>query len=51
LAAFEKLYRIYQPRLTRFLSNLVLRPLLVVEVRVETRWVGWETAQSFWGRS
>ena len=51
LAAFEKLYRIYQPRLTRFLSNLVQRPQLVEEVLDDTMMVVWETAQSFRGTS
>jgi RNA polymerase sigma-70 factor (ECF subfamily) len=51
LAAFEKLYRIYQPRLTRFLSNLVQRPQLVDEVLDDTMMVVWETAQSFRGTS
>ena len=51
VAAFEKLYRIYQPRLTRFLSNLVQRPQLVEEVLDDTMMVVWETAQSFRGTS
>ena len=51
LAAFEKLYRIYQPRLTRFLSNLVQRPQLMEEVLDDTMMVVWETAQSFRGTS
>jgi RNA polymerase sigma-70 factor (ECF subfamily) len=51
LAAFEKLYRIYQPRLTRFLSNLVQRPQLVEEVLDDTMMVVWETARSFRGTS
>ena len=51
VAAFEKLYRIYQPRLTRFLSNLVQRPQLMEEVLDDTMMVVWETAQSFRGTS
>jgi len=51
LAAFEKLYRFYQPRLTRFLGNLVQRPQLVEEVLDDTMMVVWETAQSFRGTS
>ncbi len=31
LRAFEKLYRLYHPRLTRFLFNMTRRPVLVEE--------------------
>jgi RNA polymerase sigma factor (sigma-70 family) len=51
LPAFERLYRMYQPRLTRFLSNLVQRPQLVEEVLDDTMMVVWETAGSFKGAS
>ena len=51
LQAFEKLYRIYQPRLARFLSNLVQRPQLVEEVLDDTMMVVWQTAGSFRGAS
>lgn len=51
LGAFERLYRIYQPRLTRFLMNLVQRPQLVEEVLDDTMMVVWETAGSFKGTS
>ncbi len=49
--AFERLYRIYQPRLARFLSNLVRRPQLVEEVLDDTMMVVWQTAESFRGTS
>ena len=49
--AFERLYRIYQPRLSRFLSNLVRRPQLVEEVLDDTMMVVWQTAASFRGTS
>jgi len=50
-AAFEQLYRIYHPRLTRFLLNLVRRPLLVEEVLNDTLMVVWERGDSFSGAS
>src|SRR4029079_6824657 len=49
--AFEELYRIYQPRLARFLSNLVQRPQLVEEVLDDTMMAVWQTAGSFRGAS
>jgi RNA polymerase sigma factor (sigma-70 family) len=49
--AFEALYRIYQPRLTRFLSNLVQRRGLVEEVLDDTMMVVWQTADRFRGAS
>jgi RNA polymerase sigma-70 factor (ECF subfamily) len=49
--AFERLYRIYQPRLARFLSNLLRRPQLVEEVLDDTMMVVWQTAASFRGTS
>jgi RNA polymerase sigma factor (sigma-70 family) len=49
--AFERLYRIYQPRLGRFLINLVKRPHLVEEVLDDTMMVVWQTAASFRGTS
>jgi RNA polymerase sigma-70 factor (ECF subfamily) len=51
LQAFEKLYRIYQPRLTRFLVNLLQRPQLVEEVLDDTMMVVWQTADRFRGSS
>jgi RNA polymerase sigma-70 factor (ECF subfamily) len=51
LQAFEKLYRIYQPRLARFLSTVLQRPQLVEEVLDDTMIVVWQTAHSFRGAS
>lgn len=49
--AFEQLYRIYHPRLTRFLTNLIRRPQLIEEVLDDTLMVVWERADSFTGAS
>jgi RNA polymerase sigma-70 factor (ECF subfamily) len=49
--AFEELYRIYCPRLTRFLSQLVQRPQIVEEVMNDTLMVVWNKADSFKGTS
>jgi RNA polymerase sigma factor (sigma-70 family) len=49
--AFERLYRIYQPRLARFLLTLVRRPQLVEEVLDDTMMVVWQTAGGFRGTS
>jgi RNA polymerase sigma factor (sigma-70 family) len=51
LGAFEQLYRLYQPRLARFLINLVQRPGLVEEVLNDTMMVVWQTADRFRGAS
>lgn len=51
LQAFEQLYRIYQPRLARFLMNLLQRPQLVEEVLDDTMVVVWQTADRFRGGS
>jgi RNA polymerase sigma-70 factor (ECF subfamily) len=51
LEAFEQLYRLYQPRLARFLINLVRRPQLVEEVLNDTMMVVWQTAGNFRGAS
>jgi RNA polymerase sigma factor (sigma-70 family) len=51
LAAFERLYRIYQPRLDRFLATLLRRPQLVEEVLDDTMMVVWQTAANFRGSS
>ena len=50
-AAFERLYKLYHPRLTRFLMNLVHRPALVEEVLNDTMMVVWERPHSFKGAS
>lgn len=49
--AFEELYRLYHPRLTRFLLNLIRRPTLVEEVLNDTMMVVWDRADSFNGAS
>jgi len=51
LQAFERMYRIYQPRLTRFLTTLLKRPQLIEEVLDDTMMVVWQTAGSFRGSS
>jgi RNA polymerase sigma factor (sigma-70 family) len=50
-AAFEALYRLYHPRLTRFLLRLVRRPQLVEEVLNDTLLVVWQRPDSFHGNS
>jgi RNA polymerase sigma factor (sigma-70 family) len=49
--AFEELYKLYHPRLTRFLMNLVHRPALVEEVLDDTMMVVWQRPHSFQGAS
>ena len=49
--AFEELYRQYQPRLARFLVNIVKRPQLVEEVLNDTMMAVWSTAGNFRGAS
>ena len=51
LQAFEQLYRIYQPRLARFLLGMLQRPQLIEEVLDDTMMVVWQTAGSFRGSS
>jgi RNA polymerase sigma factor (sigma-70 family) len=51
LKAFERLYRLYQPRLTRFLTTLLRRPQLIEEVLDDTMMVVWQTADRFRGSS
>lgn len=51
LQAFERLYRVYQPRLTRFLTTLLKRPQLIEEVLDDTMMVVWRTAGGFRGSS
>ena len=50
-SAFEQLYRMYHPRLTRFLQTLVRRPTLVEEVLNDTLMVVWNKPDSFHGAS
>jgi RNA polymerase sigma-70 factor (ECF subfamily) len=51
LQAFERLYRMYQPRLARFLTTLLRRPQLIEEVLDDTMMVVWQTADRFRGSS
>lgn len=51
LQAFERLYRLYQPRLTRFLTTLLKRPQLIEEVLDDTMMVVWQSADRFRGSS
>jgi RNA polymerase sigma factor (sigma-70 family) len=50
-AAFERLYRLYHPRLNRFLWTLMRRPTLVEEVLNDTMMVVWNRPDSFQGAS
>lgn len=50
-SAFERLYRSYHPRLTRFLQTLIRRPTLVEEVLNDTMMVLWTRPDSFHGAS
>jgi RNA polymerase sigma-70 factor (ECF subfamily) len=49
LRAFERLYRGYHPRLSRFLINILRRPHLVEEVLNDTMMVVWTRPQSYNG--
>ncbi|HUP66761.1 MAG TPA: sigma-70 family RNA polymerase sigma factor [Sphingomicrobium sp.] len=49
--AFEQLYRLYQPRLSRFLVNIVNRPQIIEEVLNDTMMAVWKTAANFRGAS
>lgn len=49
--AFETLYRLYHPRLTRFLMGLTRRPALVDEVLNDTLMVVWERPGGWNGTS
>lgn len=51
LRAFEELYRIYNPRLSRFLANMVRRPQMVEEVLNDTMMVVWNRGDSYNGAS
>ena len=51
MLAFERLYRAYQPRLARFVTNIVNRPELVEEVLDDTMMAIWNTAGNFRGAS
>ena len=45
--AFERLYRVYWPRLTRFLDKITRRPDLVEELLNDTMLTVWHRADSF----
>jgi RNA polymerase sigma factor (sigma-70 family) len=49
--AFERLYRTYQPRLARFLTQMLRRPQLVEEVLNDTMMAVWQGAGNFRGDS
>lgn len=49
--AFDTLYRSYQPRLARFLTNILRRRHLVEEVLDDTLMVLWDRPDGFAGRS
>jgi RNA polymerase sigma-70 factor (ECF subfamily) len=49
--AFEALYRLYHPRLTRFLSHQLRKPELIEEVLNDTLMAVWRQSGSFDGRS
>ncbi len=45
--AFEALYRLYHPRLTRFLMGMTHRPALVEEILDDTMLVVWRRAHTY----
>ncbi len=49
--AFEELYRLYHPRLARFLSNLLRKPEIIEETVNDTLMAVWRRAASYGGRS
>src|SRR5438477_406511 len=51
LQAFERLYRMYRPRLARFLMGMLQRPQLIEEVLDDTMMVVWQSAGNFRGSS
>jgi len=51
MAAFDRLYRDYRPRLARFLDRMMRRPNLVEEVLNDTMVVVWHHAARYNGRS
>src|SRR3954453_17908068 len=51
LQAFERLYRMYRPRLSRFLMGSLQRPQLIEEVLDDTMMAVWQTAGTFRGAS
>ena len=51
LCAFDALYRVYHPRLQRFLERLTRRPAMVDELLNDTLLVVWHSASRFNGQS
>jgi RNA polymerase sigma factor (sigma-70 family) len=51
LRAFEELYRVYYPRLMRFLERVTRRPGIVEEVLNDTMLVVWNSAEAYNGGS
>ena len=51
LRAFEELYRVYYPRLMRFLERVTRRPGIVEEVLNDTMLVVWNNAEAYNGGS
>lgn len=49
--AFEELYRLYHPRLARFLSNMLRKPEIIEEAVNDTLMAVWRRAASYGGRS
>ncbi len=49
--AFETLYRLYHPRLVRFLSNQLRKPEVIEEVLNDTLMAVWHRPESFQGDS
>lgn len=47
MEAFEALYRLYHPRLTRFLMGMTHRPALVEEILDDTMLVVWRRAHTY----
>ena len=45
--AFESLYRLYHPRLVRFLEGMTRRPALVEEILDDTMLVVWRRAHAY----
>lgn len=50
-AAFDALYRVYQPRLKRFIGGMTRQPALVEEILDDTMMVVWRKAPSFNGEA
>lgn len=47
MGAFETLYRLYHPRLTRFLAGMTRRPALTEEILDDTMLVVWRKAHTY----